>query len=307
MNLWHQFLSSYFGFNKQQRNGLFVLVLLIISLFIVRLSISHFIKPEPLLMLDVSKMNLPEANSVTASADSSKTNGNSENNLFVFDPNTATKEQLVKLGFKEKTAGTLINYRSKGGQFRKKEDLKKVYGLSERLYLELEPFILVPGEKKKFEKNEKFEKFEKTGSPAPSAPTAIKSKIKIELNSADSLQLLSLNGVGPAFTKRILKYRSLLGGFVNIEQLREVFGMDDELFQKIKAVATVNSSSIKKIDLNNPNFKELNKHPYLSYDDVKAIFNYRRESGPIKDMEDVRSIFLDETALNKLLPYLELK
>src|SRR4051812_33603305 len=108
MNLWHQFLSSYFGFNKQQRNGLFVLVLLIISLFVIRLSISNFIKPEPLLMLDFSKMNLPAPNSTFSKTDPAKTENHSgSSDLFVFDPNTATKEQLIKLGLKEKTANTL--------------------------------------------------------------------------------------------------------------------------------------------------------------------------------------------------------
>ncbi len=304
MNLWHQFLSSYFGFNKQQRNGLFVLVILILTLFVLRLSLSHFIKPEPLLIADFSNIQFPESNSSFTYNDTSKTKRNnpSSGTLFVFNPNTVTKEQLLKLGFKDKTANIFLNYRNKGGHFNKKEDVKKVYGISESFYTKLEPFILLENDAKKIPSQNS------TGPVASVAPTtAVRSKTKLELNSADSLQLLELRGIGPAFTKRILKYRSLLGGFVSVNQLSEVYGMEDELFQSLKNEVSINPSLARKIDLNNENFKELNKHPYLSYEDMKAIFNYRRKNGPINSLEQVKEIISDETAYNKLLPYLDIK
>ena len=129
MNFLHQFLSAYFGFNKQQRNGLLVLCLIIIVLFIVRMSLTIFIKPAPLLMADFSHINFKE--NLIAATDSSNEKTNIQNSLFVFNPNTVSKEQLILLGFKEKAAGTFINYRNKGGQFNKnirRQGVVKLFG-----------------------------------------------------------------------------------------------------------------------------------------------------------------------------------
>jgi DNA uptake protein ComE-like DNA-binding protein len=293
INFFHQFLNSWFGFNKQQRNGLLVLCIIILILFAIRLSLHHIIKPKQIIMADFSGFNLPDEKISALTGDTTRTNSNAT--LFVFDPNTVNKDQLIKLGFKAKTANTLINYRNKGGHFKKKKDLKKVYGLSDALYKTLEPFILIAEETAVTSTEVKTEKEVKKNSK----PIQI-----VELNSADSVQLLSLPGIGPGFTKRILKYRNLLGGFYDIEQLKEVYGLQDSTYQLIKDKVTANPGLIKKIDLNNENFKELNKHPYLSYDDVKAIFNYRRKNGPINSLDQVKTIFTDETALTKIKPYL---
>lgn len=296
MNFLHQFLSAYFGFNKQQRNGLLVLCLLILILFLVRLSLTTFIKPEPLLMADFSDIHFKE--NLISSVDSINKKIEDESSLFVFDPNTVSKEQLLKLGFKEKSATTFLNYRSKGGQFHKKEDVKKVYGVSQDLYEKLSPYIFIESEKKKNEsvpeKKEEIKPLQKT-------------KRIIELNSADSLALLSLNGIGPAFTKRILKYRNSLGGFYSVDQLNEVYGMESVVFESIKNEVSVNPNAITKLNLNNENFKELNKHPYLGYENVKAIFNYRKKNGAINSLSQLKEIITDEAVIKKLQPYLDLK
>jgi len=292
MRAWNQFWSSYFGFNRQQRNGLLVLVMFILILFIIRIGLSGFIKAEPVLVADFSHIQFPETENAAFLSDSSQ----KRNSLFVFDPNTASKAQLLKLGFKEKLANTLINYRNKGGHFRKKEDLKKVYGMSEAFYKKLEPYILTGNDTQKELSSETPIKNE--------SPPVVKSKKQIELNSADSLTLLTLRGIGPGYTKRILKYRSLLGGFYRVEQVAEIYGMSDSLYQSIKDQLTVNASLIKKVNLNNENFKEVNKHPYLSYEDTKAIFNYRRKNGPIKSTDQVKEIITDAAVFEKLIPYI---
>ncbi len=288
MNFVHRFLSAWFGFNKQQRNGLLVLCTIVLLLFVLRLNISAFIKSEPVLLADFSNVNLPESNSNLLVTDSSSDN----NTLFVFNPNTVSKDQLVKLGFKEKTANTFINYRNKGAHFNKKEDVKKVYGVTEELYSTIEAYILIEGEKitpKTFSKQE------------PSSKKQIK---VVELNTVDSIGLLPLPGIGPGYAKRILKYRSLLGGFYSTEQLKEVYGFTDSLFQIVKAYVKVDASLVTKIDLNTEDFKKLNSHPYISYEDTKSIFNYRRKNGPITKLEHLRVCIYDEEQLKKIIPYL---
>ena len=291
MDFVHRFLSAWFGFNKQQRNGLLVLCGLVLLLFVLRLSISSFIKSEPILIADFSDVKLPEFKENFIATDSSAEN----NDLFVFNPNTVTKEQLVKLGFKEKTANTFINYRNKGAHFNKKEDVKKVYGISEELYRKIEAYILIE------DGNKTFKQF------AQQEPKEKKQIKVVELNTIDSAGLLPLPGIGPAYAKRIIKYRSLLGGYYTTEQLKEVYGFTDSLFQIIKGYVKVDSDLVTKIDLNTEDFKKLNAHPYISYEDTKTIFNYRRKNGAITKPEHLRICISDEEQLKKLLPYLDLK
>lgn len=287
MDFIHRVLSDWFGFNKQQRNGLLVLCSIILLLFFVRISVSSFIKPQPILIADFSNTNFPKTNSNLLVSDSS-----TETSFFVFDPNTVAEEQLIQLGFKEKTARTFINYRNKGAHFNKKEDLKKVYGVTEELYSKLEAYILIEN------KNNNHNSF-------PQQEPVHKKQIKVvELNSVDSAGLLPLPGIGPAYAKRIIKYRSLLGGYYSIEQLREVYGFTDSLFQVVKNYVKADASLVTKIDLNTEDFKKLNAHPYISYEDTKTIFNYRRKNGPITKIEHLRICISDEEQIKKLIPYL---
>src|SRR5690606_7484140 len=125
---------------------------------------------------------------------------------------------------------------------------------------------------------------------------------KLELNSADSLQLLELKGIGPSYAKRILKYRSILGGYVSLEQLKEVYGFDEELFEKVKPYVEVNPSLVKKIKINSDDFKIVNKHPYITYELTKTIFDWRRKT--VITETNFKDILNDEVLYNKLLPYL---
>ena len=164
--------------------------------------------------------------------------------------------------------------------------------MNEELYTKLKAYILIPGKNKE-------EKFSIQQEPKG------KKLIKIiELNSIDSAGLLPLPGIGPAYAKRIIKYRSLLGGYYSTEQLKEVYGFTDSLFQIIKNYVKVDASLVTKIDLNTEDFKKLNAHPYISYEDTKTIFNYRRKNGIIMKIEQLRICVSDEEQLKKLIPYL---
>jgi len=120
-----------------------------------------------------------------------------------------------------------------------------------------------------------------TASPAvevSSGQARVKPKI-IEINSADSLVLDELPGIGPAFARRIIKYRVMLGGFVYPEQLKEVYGMDSTRLNGFIKLIRIDTSGIRKMDINKATFKELLAHPYLEYEQVKAIVRFRDKKG----------------------------
>lgn len=294
------FLNNFFGFNKQQRNGLLLLCIISFSLLLIRIIYPYFITPGNIV---VKNLPLVERKLDSAYENSQKqfssnySEDKKEYNLFVFDPNTVSFDQLLQLGFKEKTAKTFLKFRDKGFVFKDKKDLQKVYGISDNFFSQLEPYILI--ENKKVTEN-KTQVIEETVS---SVSTKTRAKEKVELNSVDSLTLIELNGIGPAFAKRILKYRSILGGYTNILQLKEVYGFNDELYEKVKNVFKIDASLVKKIDLNKDDFKVINKHPYLSYELTKAIFEWRRKSAITA--QSLKDIIDDESVYNKLLPYLQ--
>ena len=167
-----------------------------------------------------------------------------------------------------------------------------MYGVNEELYTKLEAYILIGSENK-------------TPKTFSQQEPKFKKQIKVvELNTVDSIGLLPLPGIGPSYAKRILKYRSLLGGYYSTEQLKEVYGFTDSLFQIVKDYVKVDPSLVTKIDLNTEDFKKLNAHPYISYEDTKTIFNYRRKNGPITKIEHLRICIYDESVIKKLIPYL---
>lgn len=131
----------------------------------------------------------------------------------------------------------------------------------------------------------------------------IKPVMMVDINTADSLTLLDVNGIGPTFAGRIVKYRNLLGGFIKKEQLAEVYGFKDK-YVEVKSQVRV-SPGHKTINLNTATFKELNKHPYVDYNLTKAIFGLKKKLGTFKSVDDIKQIDLVTDELyNKLAPYL---
>lgn len=293
------FFNHYFGFNKQQRNGVMVLLIISFLLLAVRLAYPLFIKPDPIVLLDLPLLERKLDSAYSQTEYKPQRHSKKEFpslQLFVFDPNTVTQEQLVQLGLKPKTIETFLKFRSKGFVFKQKEDLHKVYGISERLYSQLEPYIVIN------RAEEMPAKEIPKGESAPEKTASKKESAKVELNSVDSLTLIGLDGIGPHYAKRILKYRSILGGFIAIEQLKEVYGFSEELFQKIRGQVTADARNIRKMDLNKDDFKVINRHPYLSYEITRSIFDWRRKT--TITAENLKEILQDEVLYRKILPYL---
>ena len=129
----------------------------------------------------------------------------------------------------------------------------------------------------------------------------------IDINRADSAQLLPLPGIGPVFASRLIKYRDLLGGYASVDQLKEVYGISLETIDRITDRIVIDTSVLIKLDLNSATFRELLRHPYLEYEDVKAMVNYRDFAGTIQSARELRDNYiLPDSVLQRIMPYLEL-
>jgi len=217
----------------------------------------------------------------------------SEIKPFPFDPNTISQEELRQLGLSEKTAKIWENFRNKGGRFYEKEDISKIYGLSEKTYLVLAPFIKIE-EKKEKEKKEKEKKQEKKEPQEP---------IQLDVNQASLADWQQLKGIGSYRAKLIVEYREKLGGFVSLDQIASIYNLPDSVFQHI-APQLILSALLKKININTASQKELSTHPYLTYKEAKVIVNYRNQHGKFNTSADLLKLkVLSDNKVENLLPY----
>lgn len=210
--------------------------------------------------------------------------------LFDFDPNTVGSVELKKLGFPDFIMERIIKYRISGGKFKSKEDLKKIYGLNLDVYNRIESHIKIV--------DSYTEVKIKKENTVP---------VKININEADSFSLLSVTGIGPVYAGRILKYRNSLGGFSHLDQLREVYGMNDSLYNKIsKSFLFPQFEAIKKIDINLIDLQNLRKHPYFrDFKLSSIILRFRNNHGPFRTISDMKAIHvLNDSILQKIEPYI---
>lgn len=131
----------------------------------------------------------------------------------------------------------------------------------------------------------------------------------ISLNETDTTEWKKVPGIGSSFSRRIVKYRSLLGGYVSINQLKEVYGVTDELFETIAPFINeedVDRSDFVKININQLEFREILAHPYINYEQTKAIVNLRRRTGSITSTNQLA--MLDEFTsedIERITPYID--
>ena len=135
--------------------------------------------------------------------------------------------------------------------------------------------------------------------------TAKRQPLVVELNSADTLTLQLLHGIGPTYARRIVRYRDRLGGFTNIGQLLEVYGFTPELLEHIGPSLTLDTTDIRRIDINNVELKQLIKHPYIEYYQARDIVWLRNKGVVFRSADDLRAVpSMADSTLVRLLPYI---
>jgi len=207
--------------------------------------------------------------------------------LFAFNPNNATDSEFLRLGFSDKQVATIRKYLDKGGVFRDKVDFFKIRVISENQKRTLSEWVVIENSKKTL-----------------SGENTIIKAVNIDLNSADSIQLKQLPGIGAVLSKRIVKYRDLLGGFYSVNQLKEVYGLNEQTIVQIEKNVKLDASKIKKLNLNFADVNELSRHPYLKLNLAGKIVKFRTKNGSIQDLSILRdSMILNIDEYNRIKPY----
>jgi competence protein ComEA len=310
-----------FGLSRSQARGFLALAVLMMLCWFGPLAYDRFFSQAPktisvsdartadslLAILETMQPEKPVYGKSTNNAYAAKEVENPERplSLFYFDPNLASAEQFQELGMPKFIAERIIKYRSKGGQFRKKEDLQKIYGLQPALYERLEPYINIP-EKQTVTSIIPTQPDVSNVSPSvPAKPIFTKPAVTtFDINTADTSQLIRLKGIGSKLAARIVKFRDGLGGFASTTQYAEVFGLDSLALSELNRFAQVRTS-VQKININTTSPEELDRHPYLSKRQAEIIVRYREQHGAYKTAQDLLNIkILDEKLVNKIAPYL---
>ena len=298
--------KEYLSFHKTERRGIIALVILLIGLIGFNMYQRYFWKGDwEEIELKYGEQIISFEEETKALADnafSPKPWIPKAIDYFSFDPNTLDSAGWVALGFSPKQSAAVIRYRNAGAVFRKPEDVKKLFVVDEEKYTELEPFISIKPIAEKPKKQWDKPKYEK--KPKWKTPEYIPKHI--ELNTADTIALVEIKGIGAYFARAIVEYRDKLGGYRNKNQVLEVYGMDSTKFAKIESEIWVDSTSFIKIDVNRATLKELVHHPYVNFNQAKAIVNYRKQHGLFKSVADLQKIHLVKgETYRKIAPYLE--
>ncbi len=331
-------LKAYLNFTKKERTGIAILMMIIM---IVAVAPAFFpggpivsdstqlaaLNHQILLFEEKQDVSPGHSGGSNNNSKAGRTGGSANDRfvpggqpltLFPFDPNTLDLSGWRKLGVREKTALTIQKYISKGGRFRRPDDLMRIYGMPDEVKQALLPFVRIAGDVKMTvtdrnqlssasaatqnlyepepreiagkEKEEVGTRFPNTtrisdgsrGRGTTAVPTVI------DINQADTTDFRLLPGIGPVLSKRIVQFRDKLGGFYSVEQLREVYGIHDTTFQKIGSYL-VCTPKVLQLNLNAADHSTLVRHPYFRQV-ARAILAYRQQHGTFKDIEELRSI-----------------
>jgi len=295
--------DSYFYYSKRERNAFFVLlVLTIVAALLPRLML-RFNRTPVFSDVEVSafrnRVDVSEKKSTHRQSgyrsmwrDSTASTALEK---FYFDPNLASEDEFGRLGFSARLIRTVVNYRNKGGKFRSPDDLDKIWGMPPSLSAELKPYVRIVSIEPEHQQILTHFQTHANGQ-----------REMIDVNTADSLDFLSLPGIGPKLSSRILRFRDRLGGFISVDQIAETYGLPDSSFKKIKRFLKIgNTDFIRRININDADFNTLNSHPYISYHLAKLIVSYREQHGLYEHVNDLNHLMIvNDSIFQRIRPYL---
>ena len=275
-------IQTYFKFTKEQRTGIFFLFLIIVVLQLVYFFVDFS---------SVSK-EYPEKQkwlSLQSEMDSLKMDAkNSKPKIYLFNPNFISDYKGYKLGMSVQEIDRLLAFRKENKYVNSAKEFQNVTKVSDSILNVMAPYFKFPDWVNNKKQNTKFKEYTSYQNQA----FAKKEKIVfIDINEATKEDLVKINGIGDAISIRILKQKELLGGFVSMEQMKEVWGLSPEVIENLNThFKVLVLPRFKKIEINNASLKELSQFHYFRYSLAKEIVTYRSMNGNIKNIEDLTKI-----------------
>jgi len=280
-------IKDFFSWSKKERMGVIVLSTFLFVLFFSDIFFNRIypfkdysIHPDTLivyqqLLEELEAELLVEGSKTEPSID--KFNKykmeDNETKMTMFDPNSLDEEGWRKLGFSAKQSQSIIKYRDILGGFKSKQDLHSSFVIDDKKFKELEPYVQINI------KEELIEKKREEYVNDENVVAHVNEVLLIELNATDSVSLLKLKGIGPFYAGKIISYRDQLGGYYSTEQLLEIWKFDTLKLDKIKDQLLVDTLSLMPLRINQDSVMTLYSHPYITWNQAKAIVNYRVQHG----------------------------
>lgn len=268
--------NDFFKFTAQQRAGIFLLLLIIIGI-----QIAYYFRNVK--FEEDTSLEKQQWLSLQSEIDTMKVHNEvSKQTIYPFNPNFITDFKGYKLGMSTAEIDRLLKFRRKNLYVNSAEEFQALTKVSDSLLETMQPYFKFPDWVKNKKENSSFEKY-------PNQAFAKKEKIQIiDINVATQEDLIKVYGIGPGLSERILKQKEILGGFVSMDQMSDVWGLSPEVIEKLMAQFKVGAIPVvKKIKINDASAKELQQFPYFRYPLNKEIVTYRSMNGGIKSSEDL--------------------
>jgi DNA uptake protein ComE-like DNA-binding protein len=270
-------LKRFLAFNKNERKGVFVFFVFILLLqgvyFWVSTSKEHSAEnPDEISWLSNQKI-----------IDSLKNISEPKPTLYPFNPNFISDFKGYQLGMSVQEIDKLFEFRKTGKFVNSAKEFQAVTGISDSLLRLISPYFKFPDWVTNPNKptNQNFKSFNKKEEPI----------VAQDLNSASQEDLIKVRGIGEKLSERILTHKEKLGAFVSMEQLKEIYGLSEEVIEEMSKYFYVTESlTIKRIKINELSIKELGEFPYFRYPISKNIVVYRSNHGKIRNSEDLAKI-----------------
>ncbi|MDN3595000.1 ComEA family DNA-binding protein [Zunongwangia endophytica] len=262
-----KYWKSHFVFNKSERNGIFVLIVIIVLLQIIYYSDPFSASEE-----SISEKEAIELKSFQSKLDSLKNIQGNKDTIYPFNPNYLSDYKAYRLGMSVEEIDRLLKYRATGKWINSSSDFQKVTKVSDSLLNSISP-------------NFKFPDWIKATSVSKKS-----SFTKIDINTATAVDLMQVKGIGESLGKRLVKYRTLIGGYRSFIQLQDVYGLTSETRLELESHMKKIPQNFSKHNINEVTVIELSEIPYLNYELARALVNYRILHEKINSVEDLIKI-----------------
>lgn len=310
------FLKDFFSWSNKERIGVIVLSTLLLALFFMNFffdrlfsskmetwstdSLSYYSQ----ILDSLEKEVTLEQSYKHQKQESIELTEKQKIKYYQFDPNKIGKKEWIFFGFSDKQAQSILNFKKSIKGFKTKDDLARCYVIDSTKMDQISSYIKIDTTFFQTEiLNDSIAIV--SGSAISEKKNKIKSLVLVELNKADSIQLLSIGGIGPYFSNKIITYRKQLGGYFKKDQLLEIWNFDSTRYKMVYDQIVIDSNLMVKINVNQAEVDLLKSHPYIRWSLANAIVKYRLQHGIYKSIDDVKNVVLmTDSIYKKLSPYL---